>query len=881
MLPARADHARAALRLGLDMHAAAASVDTGDGRGVQVRVGMHSGAVTSGVIGHVRARFCLFGGAPRDAALVSASMHTHLHLHHSRADTVNTASRMESSGRTGCVQMSAAAYQATGLPPGAVPQRRVDVKGKGQMDTYVLDAASPEAAQVRALLDSDHFVAAGPAVGASAEDAAAEAAPADVPAGAAEDDEDGDLESEEDDAAAQPVAVSRTSTVLVGGAPVTAATQSPPSTMGSSAPAQDVDAATRVREAAVNLFMTQLFIAVGPSLMYLLLAVTDVRLAMLARAGFAFYVSMVATFSARASLPPAVRLALAPWWTHIALGMQIVQVLGMELVLMHDFPLRIAGPTCPDSRPSACIRVFYRRMHAPLLSLGWLMAQLPVTRVFFPEIVRNALYVGSALRFALADGTLTPWYAVSVAMEGMACALLTPAVLLLSYRAPESILVMLSDVETCPRFLRGYRAQCYSTGLALRRRYFGDAVLLDARTHILLAAYSCLLIFRIFIASPAMPIIDACAALTQLLAVLLLVSLVGKLKFGSQHDLDALAHEVKSAERAHALSQLRDRLAVAPSEAAILRAGCEAISDLFPGGLAYAMAAFAESSACSVVTVLHLLGDVPAQEALLSSLPSHVGAKTQAADSAVTSVARACQEVYGRPTVIDSREQPGGLRACSDWVAAVNAGLKSVHAVTAPLNAGHVVVVRTPTLLAAALCAVSDCILRALFRGSCNCTSARAAGRRSSTAPSSASCATPSAAPSSFAAPLPSTATPLPPACAPPAFPPRPLRTSRRSRSRARRTPPAMLTPRRSLSWTRAPPPTRRRCRCGAWTPGSWRRRRCSGCAAPCCTPTACCAASASRPARSRPSSPTSQRTTTQTHSVRTPSAPFDSCSAC
>ena len=693
MLPARADHARAALRVGLDMHAAAASVDTGDGRGVQVRVGMHSGAVTSGVIGHVRARFCLFGGAgPRDAAL--PRLHACSPERLTPADTVNTASRMESSGRTGCVQMSAAAYQATGLPPGAVPQRRVDVKGKGQMDTYVLDAASPEAAQVRALLDSDHFVNAGPAAGASADQAAAEAAPADVPADALEDDGDADddLESENDDAVAQPVAVSRTSTVLVGGAPVTSATQSPPSTMGSSAPAQDVDAATRVREAAVNLFMTQLFIAVGPSVLYLLMAVSDVRLAILTRAGLAFYVSMVAAFSGRASLPPAVRLALAPWWTHIALGMQIVTVLCIELVLMHDFPLRIAGPTCPDSRRSACIRVFYRRMHVPLLGLGWLMAQLPVTRVFFPEIVRNAIYVGSALRFALADGTLTPWYAVSVAMEGFFCAFLTPVVLLLSYRAPESILAMLSDVETCPRFLRGYRAQCYSTGLALRRRFFGDAVLLDARVHNLLAAYSCLLIFRIFVSSTPMSIIDACAALTQLLALLLVVSLVGKLKVGSQTDLDALAHEVKSAERAHALSQLRDRLAVAPSEAAILRAGCEAISDLFPGGIAYAMAAFAESSACSVVTVLHLLGDVPAQEALLSSLPSHVGAKPQAADAVVTSVARACQEMYGRPTVIDSREQPGSLSACADWAAAVTAGLKSVHAVTAPLNAGHVVV---------------------------------------------------------------------------------------------------------------------------------------------------------------------------------------------
>ena len=63
MLPERPDHACAALRLGLDLHAAAASVEIGDGRCVQVRVGMHSGEVTSGIIGHVRARFCLFGGA--------------------------------------------------------------------------------------------------------------------------------------------------------------------------------------------------------------------------------------------------------------------------------------------------------------------------------------------------------------------------------------------------------------------------------------------------------------------------------------------------------------------------------------------------------------------------------------------------------------------------------------------------------------------------------------------------------------------------------------------------------------------------------------------------------------------------------------------------
>jgi len=110
---ARPDHADAIAELALRIrdHVAANQFD---GHEITLRIGINSGPVVAGIIGTDKFAYDLWG------------------------DAVNTASRMESAGVAGSIQLTPATYELIRDTFVCEPRGVVSVKGKGDMDTYLL-----------------------------------------------------------------------------------------------------------------------------------------------------------------------------------------------------------------------------------------------------------------------------------------------------------------------------------------------------------------------------------------------------------------------------------------------------------------------------------------------------------------------------------------------------------------------------------------------------------------------------------------------------------------------------------------------------------------------------------------------------------------------
>ena len=109
------DHAELIAEFGLGMLTALDEINGTDGHGpLQIRIGIHTGPVVAGIIGHHKFIYDVWG------------------------DTVNVASRLEANGLPGRIQISEAARQILAGRYEFESRGQIDLKGRGSVEAFLL-----------------------------------------------------------------------------------------------------------------------------------------------------------------------------------------------------------------------------------------------------------------------------------------------------------------------------------------------------------------------------------------------------------------------------------------------------------------------------------------------------------------------------------------------------------------------------------------------------------------------------------------------------------------------------------------------------------------------------------------------------------------------
>ena len=120
----RDDHAIAIAEMALDMHAAIVTFSQTHEHPFTMRIGINTGPVVAGVIGKKKFIYDLWG------------------------DAVNTASRMESHGTAGGIQVTETTYELLKDQYEFAARGEIDIKGKGKLTTYWLKTAKASPVQL-------------------------------------------------------------------------------------------------------------------------------------------------------------------------------------------------------------------------------------------------------------------------------------------------------------------------------------------------------------------------------------------------------------------------------------------------------------------------------------------------------------------------------------------------------------------------------------------------------------------------------------------------------------------------------------------------------------------------------------------------------------